>query len=183
MAVTLLGTLIRVDNMVAGYSLPLPSPLEIHDANASDKWKKFYRAWSNYVIATELNKKSEAVQVATLLTVIGEEAREVFTTIRWQDEAHQAKIGKVVDKFKAYCQPWKNIPCDRILENLPFWHKQTFLENSNENFNKFLKINFLHIWIKQLLNLLAVKFHTHSFFFLGDMDDYIRPCSNFTCMG
>ena len=31
-------------------------------------------------------------------------------------------------------------------------------------------LNFLHIWIKQLLNLLVVKFHTHSFFFLGDMD-------------
>ena len=25
--------------------------------------------------------------------------------------------------------------CDRILENLPFGHKLTFWENSNENFN------------------------------------------------
>ena len=122
MAVTLLEALIRVDTMATGYSLPPPSPLEIHDANASDKWKKFYRAWSNYVIATELNKKSEAVQVATLLTVIGsvmgEEAREVFTTFRWQDEEDQAKIGKVVDKFKAYCQPRKNIPFERYRFNL-----------------------------------------------------------------
>ena len=45
------------------------------------------------------------------------------------------------------------------------------------------KLIFLHIWIKQLLNLLAVKFHTHSFFFLVDMDDYIRPCSNFHMRG
>ena len=103
--------------MAAGYSLP-PSPLEIHDANASDKWKKFYRAWSNYVIATKLDKKSEAVQMAALLTVIGEEAREVFATFRWQDEEDQAKIGKVVDKFKAYCQPRKNIPFERYRFNL-----------------------------------------------------------------
>jgi len=61
----------------------------------------------------------------------------------------------------------------------PYLLAQDFWENTNENF----KINFLHIWIKQLLNLLAMKFHTHSFFPLGDMDDYIRPCSNFTWVG
>ena len=39
------------------------------------------------------------------------------------------------------------------------------------------------MWIKQLLNLLAVKFHTQSFFLLGDTDDFIRPCSDFTMRG
>jgi len=33
---------------------------------------------------------------------------------------------------------------------------------------------FWNIWVKQLLNFLAVKFHTKSCFLLGDMDDYIR---------
>jgi len=62
------------------------------------------------------------------------------------------------------------------LENQPFGHKQTFAKTQLKIFTiKFI----LHIWIKQLLNLLAVKFHTKSFFFLGDMDDYIRltPCA------
>jgi len=106
--------------MAAGYALPPPPPQEIHDANASDKWKKFYHAWSSYVIATELDKKAdlEAVQVATLLTVIGEEAREVFATFTWTNEEDQAKIGKVVDKFKVYCQPRKNIPFERYRFNL-----------------------------------------------------------------
>ena len=57
--------------------------------------------------------------------------------------------------------------CARILEYLPFGHKQTFWENPNENFSNFFKNHFLYIWIKQLF---AVKFRTHSFFFLGDMD-------------
>jgi len=47
--VILIGVPIRVVHMVAGYALPPPPPLEMHDANASDKWKKFYRAWSSYV--------------------------------------------------------------------------------------------------------------------------------------
>ena len=62
------------------YTLQPPAPLDIHDTNAADKWKKFKRAWTNYSLATELNKKSEPIQVATLLTVISKEAREVFST-------------------------------------------------------------------------------------------------------
>ena len=64
--------------MASGFSLPPPAPLEIHDPNVAEKWKKFLLVWENYALATELNKKSEPVQVATLLTLIGEEAREVY---------------------------------------------------------------------------------------------------------
>lgn len=62
--------------MAAKFSLPPPAPLEIDDSNALEKWKKFHRAWTNYALAVELYKKPEAVQVATLLTVIAEEARD-----------------------------------------------------------------------------------------------------------
>ena len=58
--------------------------------------------------------------------------------------------------------------CDRILENLPFGHKKLLRKLNWKSF----KIIFLLIKIKQLLNLLAVKFHTKSLFFLGDMDEY-----------
>ena len=37
------------------------------------------------------------------------------------------------------------------------------------------KVPFLQIWIKQLLKILAMKFHTKSFFFLEEMNDFIRP--------
>lgn len=96
--------------MASGYNLPPPEPLEIHDANAADKWKKFKRAWNNYSIAIEVTKKAEEVQGAMLLTVIGEEAREVFATFTWEDERDQNKIG-------AYCQPWKSIPFKRYRFN------------------------------------------------------------------
>ena len=51
-------------------------------------------------------------------TTDGKEAQEVFATFRWQDEEDQAKIGKVVDKFKAYCQLQKNIPFEHYRFNL-----------------------------------------------------------------
>jgi len=59
--------------MASGYALPLPPPLDIYGTQAADNWKKFKQAWTNYVLAMELNKKVETVQVATLLMVIGED--------------------------------------------------------------------------------------------------------------
>ena len=43
-------------------------------------------------LVTELNEKSEPVQVATLLTVIEEEAREVFSTFVWASKGDGKKI-------------------------------------------------------------------------------------------
>ena len=65
-------------------------------------------------LATELNKKPEAVQEATLLTVIGEEARDVFSTFTdWSEADNDKKIEPVLAKFSHYCQPRRNIPFER----------------------------------------------------------------------
>lgn len=91
--------------MATGYiMLPPPPALEIHDPQAAEKWKKFKLAWQNYSLATELTTKPEAIQVATLLTVIGEEAREVFSTFtNWAADGDKAKIAPVLQKFEEYC--------------------------------------------------------------------------------
>ena len=60
-------------NRGALFALPPPPQLEIHDSNAAEKWKEFEQAWKNYSIAMKLHQEPEAVQVATLLTVVGAE--------------------------------------------------------------------------------------------------------------
>ena len=94
--------------------LPPASTLDIHDTQAAEKWRRFKRAWNNYSLATGLSEKDEPVQVATLLTVIGEEAREVFATFSdWEHAGDDTKIQPVLDKFEQYCQPRKNVPFER----------------------------------------------------------------------
>ena len=66
----------------------------------------------------ELNKKSEKIQVATLLTVIGEEAREVYATFTgWENEDDNNKIEPVLQKFADYCHPRKSVPFERYCFN------------------------------------------------------------------
>ena len=95
--------------MAGSYPLPPPPILEIHDPQATEKWRKFKLAWDNYALAIEITKKPEAVRVATLLTVIGEEAHEVFSTFPdWTEEGDRNKLEPVLNKFEEYCQPHKN---------------------------------------------------------------------------
>ena len=97
---------------------PPPAPLEIHDSNASEKWKRFVLGWRNYALATEPTEKSEDVQVATLLTVVEEEAREVYSTFSgWENDGDQNKIEPVLNKFATYCQPRKNVSFERCRFN------------------------------------------------------------------
>ena len=103
--------------MATGFTLPPPLPLDIHDTNVGEKWKCFKLAWDSYYLATELNKKGEEVQVATLLTIIGEDARDVFSTFTWESAGDAKKIEPVLQQFAGYCEPRKNVPFERYRFN------------------------------------------------------------------
>ena len=94
------------------FSLPAPTPLDIHDSNAAEKWKEFEQAWRNYSVAIKLHQEPETVQIATLLTVIGAEARKVFSKFTF-GEGNRDRIQPVLESFAAYCQPLKNVPFER----------------------------------------------------------------------
>ena len=51
--------------------------------------------------------------MATLLTVIGEDARDVYSTLDWADEANKNKIELVLQHFADYCQHCENVPFER----------------------------------------------------------------------
>ena len=53
--------------------------------NSSQKWRKFKQKWSNYEIATGVAKKDKPTRVAILLTVIGEDAVNVYNTLTWDE--------------------------------------------------------------------------------------------------
>ena len=90
----------------SNYQLPPPPPLDIHDPQVSEKWTRFKQAWTNYAVTMELDKKSQQVQVATFLTVIGKDAREVYSTFTdWRREGDESKIDPVITKFDKYCRP------------------------------------------------------------------------------
>ena len=99
----------------ASFSLPPPEPLQIQQGNTAQKWKKFGEKWNKYEIATGVAKKDEPTSVATLLTVIGEEAVDVYNTFTWDEEGNELKIEKALEKFESFCNPRKNTIYERYV--------------------------------------------------------------------
>jgi len=66
----------------------------------------------------EIEQKVETIQVASLLTVIGEDAREIFAIFtNWENEDDNVKIEPVLQKFADYCQPQKSLLFERYCFN------------------------------------------------------------------
>ena len=112
-----------------------------------------------------------------------------FSSLRGISVSHlgikmQKQVWHMELALKIYCK-YKNdammitnekLSCDRILENLPCWHKTCF-RTKQSNFSEFFfQYQFLwHILIKQLLSFLSVKFETYHSFLLEDMVVFIPP--------
>ena len=66
-------------------------------------WKRFKQKWSNYELATGVTDKDDAiVQIAIFLTVIADEALDVYNTFTWDSEEDKVKIDKVLEQFEKF---------------------------------------------------------------------------------
>ena len=81
--------------MAMHLGLPPPEALDLSGGNISTNWKKFKKKYTNYEIATGISSKDSSARVATLLTVIGNDAIDVFSTLTWNEEGGDKKIGIV----------------------------------------------------------------------------------------
>lgn len=94
------------------HALPVPAPLEMRYMTHRQQ-RNIQMGLDKLLLATELDGKPEKVQVATLLTVIGVEARDVCATFTRETEGDETKINKVVENSK----PRHNIPFERYFFN------------------------------------------------------------------
>jgi hypothetical protein len=98
--------------MAEGLRPPAPFSLT-GEGEKRQKWDKWIEHYDFYMRATEKDKKSKAVQVAVLLTLLGEEGMEIYRTFTYEDPAHKDDIAKVKEKFKEYYTPRINVTYER----------------------------------------------------------------------
>ena len=111
--------------------IPVPQPLNLRDGNVSENWRRFYQKWSNYEIAAGVEPKSNKVRVAALLSIIGDEAVDLYETFEWDQDADKWKLDEVVKKFKGYCQPRANV----LFETYRFSVRK---QEENENIDSYV---------------------------------------------
>ncbi|KAJ8038504.1 hypothetical protein HOLleu_15949 [Holothuria leucospilota] len=101
---------------MAGFRLPAPSPLEMSDRNLSKAWTKFHQNFTNFELATGIKEKGDAIRIATLLSVIGQEAVDTFNTFIFPT-GDETKFEKVLEKFENHCKGKKNTTYERYMFN------------------------------------------------------------------
>lgn len=81
--------------------------------NLAENWKTWRDRFENYLVAAEINKKSEATQCAQLLHYIGEEGFKIYRTFTFED-TEKNKITKLIEKFEAHFLPKENLSYERF---------------------------------------------------------------------
>ena len=94
-----------------------PDPVSFSSGNAARNWQDFVEQLQWFLAGTESNSKSDAVKIGIMLSHAGKEAREIYKTLPWDSPEDNMKFDKVLEAFKDYCQPRKNI----LYERYKFW--------------------------------------------------------------
>ena len=87
-----------------------PHPLQLSKGNSSQNWKRFKQKWTNGIF-----RKENQVRVATFLTVIGDEALDLYNAFTWDSADDKIKIDKVLEQFHNFCELRKDTIYERYL--------------------------------------------------------------------
>ncbi|EFA13577.1 hypothetical protein TcasGA2_TC002234 [Tribolium castaneum] len=77
-------------------------------------WTKWYNTFETFLSASGLDEATEKRKIALLLNLIGEDAQELMNNFVWATAEERGNFRAVVNKFKDYCQPLKNITIERF---------------------------------------------------------------------
>nr|CAI5829189.1 unnamed protein product [Callosobruchus analis] len=82
--------------------------------NIAENWKAWRQRFENYLIASEVSKKDQKIQIAQLLHYIGEEGMTIFNTFAFEADEERHKLKIVLEKFDKYFLPKRNISYERF---------------------------------------------------------------------
>ncbi len=95
--------------------IPPPQPMDTK-GHLPTNWQFFEDSWSNYEIATELNKKDKSIRVATLMSVMGKDCFMICKNLPLSaDDRKDPK--KILKGLSEYFEPQRNTVYERYVFN------------------------------------------------------------------
>lgn len=114
--------------------IPPPDKMETH-GDTLNNWNFFKASWKNYGAAIELEKKSAAIQVGTLLSVMGKTCYQIYENLP-MTEAERAKPDKIIEKLTEFFEPKRNTIYERYSFNLATQKDNESVEQFVHNLRK-----------------------------------------------
>ena len=95
-----------------------PTPLCFSgNQNLAEEFKRWEQKFNYFLMASGKHEKDKKIQVAVLLTCIGDDGLDVFNNFVWANAEDKDDLKKVLQKFHDYCEPRKN----SLIERYKFW--------------------------------------------------------------
>ncbi|XP_028320244.1 zinc finger protein 2-like [Gouania willdenowi] len=104
-----------------------PPPLSLI-GNRADNWCTWEQSFRLYIVSS--GEKDEKLKIDILLHTIGEDALEVFNTLKVTTDGDELTMEDVLQAFRDYCSPRKNV----VFERYQFWSYQTTAGTSVNGF-------------------------------------------------
>ena len=93
----------------------LPSSMKCQ-GDVAGNWEFFKQQWSDYEIATGLDKREESVRLATLRSAMGRECLQILLNLNLSEE-DKKKIDKCLEALEKYFKPTRNVVYERYVFN------------------------------------------------------------------
>ncbi|UYV62382.1 K02A2.6-like, partial [Cordylochernes scorpioides] len=106
---------IRTRNKDMYLQIPPPEPVNFR-GNIEENWRYFKSHWRNFSIATGLDNKEDKLKVATLLSIIGKEAYNIFEHLDLSDEQRN-NSDEIINALTQHFTPKINIIYERSIFN------------------------------------------------------------------
>ncbi|XP_078368291.1 uncharacterized protein LOC144652146 [Oculina patagonica] len=97
------------------HNFPLPHAMKCH-GDVVGNWDFFKQQWSDYEIATGLDKREESVRLATLRSAMGRECLQIFLNLNLTEE-DKKKVDKCLEALENYFKPSRNVVYERYVFN------------------------------------------------------------------
>ncbi|KAL9953243.1 hypothetical protein ACROYT_G040629 [Oculina patagonica] len=97
------------------HNFPLPHAMKCH-GDVVGNWDFFKQQWSDYEIATGLDKREESVRLATLRSAMGRECLQIFLNLNLTEE-DKKKVDKCLEALENYFKPGRNVVYERYVFN------------------------------------------------------------------
>ena len=104
-----------------------PSELDIDSLNLADVWKEWKEAWELYRISSGLHEKDDAIQIATIQSILGTKARQVLKTLpNIPGDITERTVEGILTALETYCVPRKNTTYERYVFRMTIQEDRSF---------------------------------------------------------
>jgi len=104
-----------------------PSELDINSLNLADMWKEWKEVWELYRISSGLREKDDAIQIATIQSILGTKARRALKTLpNIPGDITERTVEGILTALETYCVPRKNTTYERYVFRMTIREDRSF---------------------------------------------------------